>query len=318
MAQRSDAVLGVAICSLVVLLAVLGVVVYGQVRNDGSGSSGSSGTSGASGSSDSSSAIRNVAAGAPSDDAVTRAFGDLTGVKTTAVYNKHYHGFMHCFNNNDHVCGEILNRDMWEAHFTPFFKQLVGDDAGTILDCGAFVGSHTRTLASLFPRATVVSFEMMPEHYKLLLDNVQLSGLSNIVTVHGALGATPGMVPLPEVKYDASSTNFGATFLDPASGLPTKAARRHVPMVTLDGMVLPMGTRPVTFIKMDVEGFELQALEGGQKLIQRDRPTMIVEIWPHKLRDFKASPMWKRMTEMGYTMTKLAHHDYVLKCGKHA
>ena len=47
-------------------------------------------------------------------------------------------------------------------------------------------------------------------------------------------------------------------------------------------------TEPVDFIKIDVEGMEMQVLKGAAALIRRDRPTLMVEIGNDRLAVFEA------------------------------
>lgn len=85
-----------------------------------------------------------------------------------------------------------------------------------------------------------------------------------------ALGSQPGSavlyVPLKNGRVDDESAS-----LKEAEG---EALRIEVPVRTLD----EYGLDNVQVIKMDVEGRELPALEGGAKTIRRWRPTILVEI----------------------------------------
>ncbi|MEM8855598.1 MAG: FkbM family methyltransferase, partial [Pseudomonadota bacterium] len=48
------------------------------------------------------------------------------------------------------------------------------------------------------------------------------------------------------------------------------------------------GDAPIGCIKLDVEGHEMQALKGMADIIARDRPSLIVEIWPHERDELMA------------------------------
>lgn len=71
-----------------------------------------------------------------------------------------------------------------------------------------------------------------------------------------------------------------------------------VPLVSIDGTV---GDRFVAFIKLDVEGFELQALKGAENTIRRCRPRMAVCAY-HKLEDLLELPKWILDLNMNYRL----------------
>ena len=62
-----------------------------------------------------------------------------------------------------------------------------------------------------------------------------------------------------------------------------------------------IGERNISFLKLDVEGFELAALQGAEQAIRRCRPRMAVCAY-HKLEDLLKIPKWILDLEMGYTL----------------
>ena len=71
---------------------------------------------------------------------------------------------------------------------------------------------------------------------------------------------------------------------------------------TLDSCNFPK----MDFIKMDVEGWEEQVLEGGRNTILKYKPRMYIEIWPKKYE--KISDM---LREMGYFLTQINPYNYL-------
>jgi FkbM family methyltransferase len=67
------------------------------------------------------------------------------------------------------------------------------------------------------------------------------------------------------------------------SGVDEEKANMQVEGRKLDDIVLPEDK--VTFIKMDIEGAELEALKGASKIIERDKPKIAVSIY-HKKDDY--------------------------------
>ncbi|MGF1462339.1 MAG: FkbM family methyltransferase [Maricaulaceae bacterium] len=139
-----------------------------------------------------------------------------------------------------------------------------------VFDVGANIGNHTLYFAGCCG-CSVTAFEPHPIAASYLLDNVARNGLAGQVVVQeAALGAFAG------------HARFGST---PQHNLGAASLRwdrdGEVEVVPLDTFV---DDRPVRLVKIDVEGMELEVLQGAQALIDRDHPIIACEIW--KAEDF--------------------------------
>ncbi len=132
-----------------------------------------------------------------------------------------------------------------------------------VLDVGAHVGNHSIYLAKVAGLG-VVSCEPNAESFEFLNKSVQANRLKNRVTLHNtAVGATSGRGH----SVSAAEGNSGcATFDVDSAG--------DVPMVCVDELKFEA---PVGVIKIDVEGMELQVLQGAVKCLYRDAPYVYVE-----------------------------------------
>lgn len=138
------------------------------------------------------------------------------------------------------------------------FDRLNGKEV--FYDIGAHGGVYSITLLHRFPDAIVHSFEPQPED---LLANLELNGLtSNVHCV--AVGDKSGEVQM--TTHARSSNHVSAT------------GSRSVRMVTLDDYALENDLPLPTWIKIDIEGLELPALRGAERLLRHGRPTIICEI----------------------------------------
>jgi hypothetical protein len=74
-------------------------------------------------------------------------------------------------------------------------------------------------------------------------------------------------------------------------------------MVRLDDLHLS----PISFIKLDVEGYEMDVIDGGMQTIQRDKPVMIIEIFdgPDRARKIE------QIEALGYTCTHIGAADFL-------
>ena len=127
----------------------------------------------------------------------------------------------------------------------------------TVIQAGGNVGVYPAHLAKYFQE--VFTFEPDPENYRLLCENIKLVK-GNIRTFHAALGDRHGTcgVDMPD------PTNTGAIRV---------ADDGDIPMRTIDELEL----EHCDLIWLDIEGYELCALWGAEKTIQRHRPAVIVE-----------------------------------------
>jgi FkbM family methyltransferase len=176
-----------------------------------------------------------------------------------------------------------------------------------VIDCGAYIGSHTLLIEKLKKNNTIFSFEMMPEHYKLLQDNIRLNNLENVVPFNFALSDHIGQVNLPSVEYSKHlQANFGYT------SLYFNTTNIKVPCINLDS-VMAWVKQPVSFIKIDVEGYELLVLKGALQMISTFKPVILIEIWNRKLEEFLKSEIWEYVHKvLSYSITHIHEDDYIL------
>jgi FkbM family methyltransferase len=146
------------------------------------------------------------------------------------------------------------------------FRQLI--KAGDIvLDVGANIGAHTLFFArQVSPTGQVLAFEPQRMLYYVLCGNLALNDVTNVACHQSAVGATADEVLVPAVDYTRPG-NFGQV-------MPRRdASGERVPVVTIDGLALPR----CHFVKVDVEGMELDVLRGAEQTIRRCRPLLYVE-----------------------------------------
>lgn len=145
----------------------------------------------------------------------------------------------------------------------------VGAPVGAYVDIGANIGSIALPIAASQPACPVICVEANRRIAQILAANALANRLPNVEVVHAAAGATPGLAsfPVPPLALDL---NFGAI----GFGADAQAPRENVRVCTLDEVAPAGATR---LVKLDVEGFELDVLAGGQRTFHEDRPTWIFE-----------------------------------------
>ncbi len=162
------------------------------------------------------------------------------------------------YGKDEYVGRSVHNYGEFSRAETEKIIELSG--GGLSLDIGANIGCITQALEA--SGREVVAFEPQPEIYKLLRKNVK-GECHNL-----ALGAELGNVPMPRVRYGEKG-NYGGLGI----GMKSELGNILVPMKTLDSF----GFMNVTFMKIDVEGFEIQVLRGARNTILINKPIMYIE-----------------------------------------
>jgi len=133
---------------------------------------------------------------------------------------------------------------------------------GIVIDAGAHIGAIALPLSGY--ASHVHAFEPHPRTHAVLEANVRRNGLSNVTAHHAAIGVADGAGMVTDLDNAA-----GNTLADGTGSIP-------VPVRSLDSLAGEYG--PPTAIKLDVEGWELDALKGGERLLASgDAPALCVE-----------------------------------------
>jgi FkbM family methyltransferase len=150
------------------------------------------------------------------------------------------------------------------------------------VDVGANVGAYSLRAAS--QGMTVHSFEPNPENVKVLRRNCEINGLS--IDLHEcALGSSEGTASL--------APNGAASRISDAGDL-------RVQVRTLDSFHLPRAD----LLKVDVEGYELEVLQGAVETLDRCHPAMMVEMH-HWVGAEKEAALFEILSGLGYSFEYL-------------
>ncbi len=138
----------------------------------------------------------------------------------------------------------------------------------TLLDIGANTGYYGIMSAHMFPSSRVYSFEPIQEHCDLIHESAYLNKISNIDINQYALGNTDENT---EIYYAGSGTTLIEGF--------TKSHKKvKISVKKLDDVVKEKDIQDINFIKIDVEGFELEVLKGAKETLNLFKPVVFSEI----------------------------------------
>lgn len=154
-------------------------------------------------------------------------------------------------------------------------------DGVVAIDCGANIGVHTIEWAQhMHDWGHVVSVEAQERLYYALAGNVALNNCFNATAIFAAIGAHKGEIKVPRPNYNIPSS-FGSLEIRKTANTEnigqdisySEDQMDNINLITIDSMSLPR----VDFIKIDIEGMELEAIAGGVQTISRCRPAMLIE-----------------------------------------
>jgi len=177
-------------------------------------------------------------------------------------------------------------------------KPQAGD---VVIDAGGCWGETCLYFAhEAGPDGAVVAFEFIPSNLAVLKRNRELNPhlARNYHVVEHPVWSTAGL----KLYY----VDWG-----PGSRVTEDINKYHswegiAETVTIDGTLKSLGLDRVDFIKMDIEGAELDALKGAEASIRKHRPKLAISLY-HKPDDFDSIPRYLAGLDLGYRFY-LDHH----------
>lgn len=173
---------------------------------------------------------------------------------------------------------------VWEPHVVQLIKEHCSRDKLS-LDIGAHIGSHTINMAKYSKK--VYSFE--PNDH--VIDNLILNtrNIDNVKVFKNAVGNENKMVA------------FNATSISSRSSVEKFIPTAYVRQIKLDAIKF---NDRVGFIKIDIEGGEINAFKGMSNLINRDHPIIVYE-------DHTGETTRYLKNAHNYKIKKIHNHDYL-------
>ncbi len=138
----------------------------------------------------------------------------------------------------------------------------------TIIDGGANIGQFARAAVETFPNARVISFEPLPDIAKTLQQN--LGGNSRFRVVFSALGRKAGTLKFHKNihSHSSSALPLHENHLEAFPEARTVSTVK-VSVTTLDKALRNEPLVGPVLLKLDLQGYELEALQGGIKTLRK-------------------------------------------------
>lgn len=178
---------------------------------------------------------------------------------------------------NDAIAKHIMSGLLWEEHFSIIASKLL-PKKGIVLDCGANFGYNSVVMGKLLENSTdakLICFEPQRKICQQLQLNLDRNNIVNYQIYCNCLAEkSNNLVQLNPVNYDLSWVNIGDTSV--GSGGEESAT------IAIDDLNL----LDVSFMKIDVQGYELFVIRGALNTIKRCKPIIFIELESHQLIKF--------------------------------
>jgi FkbM family methyltransferase len=166
---------------------------------------------------------------------------------------------------------EKYELDLYKKLLKPGYK---------ILDIGANIGVYCiEASKTIGAKGKVYAFEPVDENLKLLGHNLGLNNVKNVLVSGSAIGEKEDTIKIYTAKNSIATHSAGAiseTFVE-------------VPVTTIDAFVKKNNLK-INLIKMDIEGYEGAAVEGGLTILKQQQPILFIEFSSHHLKQCNYDP----------------------------
>ena len=200
---------------------------------------------------------------------------------------------------NDTISNSLLEYGYWENELIKYAETFLNDNS-IILDIGANIGTWSIPLA--IKNRKVYSFEPYDSSFYSLCGNIFLNNKEHIIyPYHSALTDN---VNKKTSMYLSETINIGGCKLLETKNNNNKLNRYN--LITLDSLKL----EKVNFIKIDVEGQELNVIKGGTKTILKNKPVIFFECWDINSHHWNNIPnthneLMDYIKSLGYNINKI-------------
>ena len=208
---------------------------------------------------------------------------------------------------SNHLKKELYENDLHQLAL----KILIDKPDGQVLDIGANLGTFCVPLAQKIPALKFHAFEPQRIIYYQLCANTIINSLDNMYTYEAGLSNQEADIELEVPDYTAE-TNIGAFSIDKEVReneyeCKTSGGKEKIILMTLDSI----GFENVRLIKLDVEGHELEVLQGSIETIKANNyPPIIFEAWTWKpWYQEKRKALFEYLESYGYEIEQLGDNN---------
>jgi FkbM family methyltransferase len=171
--------------------------------------------------------------------------------------------------NNDIIANTIIRGKIYDESIVNCAKQFIKPNTA-VLDVGANFGQMTVLFSKMLNgTGKVYAFEAGEFVFSILEKNVELNNCKNVKAIFGAVADKDDEIHFyPEIDFKRFQT-YGSYRLSPndSSGHPVKSLK-------IDSLNIP---EKISFMKIDIQGYDLLAMKGAVETIKRNKMPIVFE-----------------------------------------
>jgi FkbM family methyltransferase len=171
------------------------------------------------------------------------------------------------FNEGFGARGLLIFREYYEPLLE--FGHNFLKDGDTILDIGANYGVYCLAFSSIGKNTKIIAVEPFNFYKNIITENAKINKFKNINFINKVVSNHNGFCNL---DYSRSYTTASII-----KKFRLKKKIKKIKSITIDNLIKKLNIKKLNFIKMDIEGAELLALEGAKKTIRKFLPTIAME-----------------------------------------
>ena len=221
-----------------------------------------------------------------------------TEPRPSVVVNKSSFGTF-CGFQNDYLYQSALSQGSNEPHFEEIIECLIKENS-VVLDVGSNIGTHSVLLSKKVKSGQVYAFEPQSLVFSILQNNLLLNNCSNVTPYRFAVSnVNNSVISMEAFSFSGERINNGAIRVDyKPGGYGDLVLTRNLDSFKFSA---------VDFIKMDIQGSEVNALFGAEELISKHRPIIFIEIEELHLRalGFSSKILIEKLFSFGYALYRV-------------
>lgn len=202
---------------------------------------------------------------------------------------------------NDHISSQIFWKGIYSQEL-PKLRTLINED-DYVLDVGANIGEFSIFMGTSFKSLNLYAFEPVSSIRAKLENNVKLNRIPRLEIQNFGLSSEKTQLPIygkTKEKYKDGTYNEGMATIYKNEN--RRDFIETIELETLDMFVESKKLKRVDFIKMDIEGAELFALQGAKETLLKFHPKIWMEINPETMTaaGYTANDIMNLLSPLGY------------------
>lgn len=172
-------------------------------------------------------------------------------------------------------------------------------EGDVVFEVGAYIGYHAMRLSELVGKSgKVIAIEAIPANYEILKKNIELNNLKNVIPINVAIWKNSGVISMNLNEYQKNSIS---------EEIVQTKKKEELPCNTIDNIIDELNLTKVDFIRLQINGAELEALE-GMRIVIESKPKILAAV-PYKNKD----EIVELLKNKGYN-TEYTGHSIFAEC----